>query len=485
MKTRTLSLTLLLAGMLHISSAMAQERPPVLLIPNDAGESVPVHVATLDVDVEIIGFIAETTLTMRFDNPNSRVLEGQLIFPLPEGATLSGYGIDIGGELVDGVVVEQQQARVAFETEVRRRIDPGLAEWVQGSLFRTRVHPFPANGSRTVRVSYINELTLGSDGAADYRLPLAYLDELSQFDIRIAVNQGAAEPQVVASGLANLSFAQWENHFVAEASMADFEPQEDLRVSVPLHSPIALYETQSDGTVVFARPVTVESASPAPSGEPTIARAVVVMDVSGSREEHMLAEERELMREWSDAHPDATIDLVTVSDRNRYVASFPPADGRSAELVQVMAEQARDGGTNLRDLRFPARPQELVSTIPAGQTDLYILLSDGLASLGASTEVDAEVPVVTISSSASANHAWLDYVASVSGGHFIDLASDPDATIGRLGDEIRFQQVTAFGNPLALVEFSRRTAEPNAPVIVAGRVPADAAMTLVYSSEGV
>ena len=30
--------------------------------------------------------------------------------------------------------------------EMIQRVDPGLAEWVQGSMFRTRIYPFPANG---------------------------------------------------------------------------------------------------------------------------------------------------------------------------------------------------------------------------------------------------------------------------------------------------------------------------------------------------
>ena len=60
-------------------------------------------------------------------------LEGELVFPLPEGTTVSGYGLDIDGVVVDGVVVTKEKARVAFEAETRRRVDPGTpplgCEW--------------------------------------------------------------------------------------------------------------------------------------------------------------------------------------------------------------------------------------------------------------------------------------------------------------------------------------------------------------------
>jgi hypothetical protein len=209
-------------------SDVVPPRPPVILVPNDAGTSEPVHVTALDVDVRITGVLAETTLTMTFHNPNPRILEGQLILPLPEGAIVSGFGLDVGGAIVDGVVVEREAARVAFETETRRGIDPGLAEWVQGSLFRTRVYPMPAEGSRTVRVTYLSDLALG-EGTATYHLPLAYQEALSQFHLRVAVSQGQAQPQIEVGELAELTFDTWEEQYVAETTLTDDSQRRPVR----------------------------------------------------------------------------------------------------------------------------------------------------------------------------------------------------------------------------------------------------------------
>ena len=102
----------------------------------------------LDVQVSICGYFAQTTLTMTFFNPNSRPLEGSLEIPMPDGASVCGYAIDIDGKLVDGVIVSKQKARVVLESEIRKNIDPGIVEQVQGNIYRIRIYPLPANGIR-------------------------------------------------------------------------------------------------------------------------------------------------------------------------------------------------------------------------------------------------------------------------------------------------------------------------------------------------
>src|SRR5580704_12882112 len=121
------------------------------------GES-PVVLGRLEVAVAISGLFAETTQTMTFRNPNRRTLEGSLSVALPDGATVCGYAIDLDGELVDGVIVAKHEARRILEVEIRKGVDPGLVEQVQGNVYRTRIYPLPPAGTRTVRLTYVTEL---------------------------------------------------------------------------------------------------------------------------------------------------------------------------------------------------------------------------------------------------------------------------------------------------------------------------------------
>src|SRR5947209_1321483 len=96
---------------------------------NDAAmQSEALRIASLDVAVRIHGNIAETVLTARFANPSSQVLQGDFGLDMPRGSVVTGYALDVGGTLVDGVLLDQRQARTTYEARVRRRVDPGLAE---------------------------------------------------------------------------------------------------------------------------------------------------------------------------------------------------------------------------------------------------------------------------------------------------------------------------------------------------------------------
>ena len=216
------------------------------------GRSMPLGLAKLQTEVRILGAVAETTTTMTFANPSPRAMEGDLYFPLPEGATISGYALDINGAMVDGVAVEKHEARRVFEEVVRHGIDPGLVQWTQGNNFQTRVFPIPAHGSRTVRVSYVTELIGGKEAPA-YHLPLKFKDKIHEFSLRVEVVKPAAPPQVTKGELANFAFEKWHDSFVAETRQQDWSPVEDLVIALPkVDGPQVVVEKADDGQTYFA-----------------------------------------------------------------------------------------------------------------------------------------------------------------------------------------------------------------------------------------
>ena len=52
-----------------------------------------------------MGNLATTTATYTFYNSGSRILEGKLTIPLPEGVSVSGYALDINGKLVQNISI--------------------------------------------------------------------------------------------------------------------------------------------------------------------------------------------------------------------------------------------------------------------------------------------------------------------------------------------------------------------------------------------
>src|SRR4249920_1563792 len=106
---------------------------PVLKV--NSKDSLYVSLTKLKAEVKVIGNYAITTMEMEFCNTAPRVLEGELVFPMPEGVSVSRYAIDINGKMREAVPVEKEKGQVVFENIERRNVDPGLLEKVEGNNF--------------------------------------------------------------------------------------------------------------------------------------------------------------------------------------------------------------------------------------------------------------------------------------------------------------------------------------------------------------
>ena len=100
-------------------------------------------------------FFRRVKVNLTFTNPNSRTMSGELEFPLPEGAFVCGYALEINGDMIPGVICGKEKARVAFENEMRKGVDPGIVENVKGNIWRTRIFPLNPKTPRKAEVEYI------------------------------------------------------------------------------------------------------------------------------------------------------------------------------------------------------------------------------------------------------------------------------------------------------------------------------------------
>ena len=136
--------------------AVVVRMPEPVVVPIDlkTNES-PVRVSVSHTVTSSNGLYRIVTGSLIFENSNTRPMAATLEFPLPEGATVCGYRLEVNGEMVPGVVCEKEKARVAFENEQRKGADPGVVEQVKGNVWRTRIYPIPVRGTRKAEVSYI------------------------------------------------------------------------------------------------------------------------------------------------------------------------------------------------------------------------------------------------------------------------------------------------------------------------------------------
>jgi hypothetical protein len=130
-----------------------------LLIPGDASLG-PLAIRSHRVNVEIRERVAETRVVQVFRNHTDRVLEATYIFPIPAGASVSGFAMMVNGQRVEGQVLEANEARGIYEGIVARLRDPGLVEHIGGNLFRARVFPIPPRGDQQVEMRFTQTVGL-------------------------------------------------------------------------------------------------------------------------------------------------------------------------------------------------------------------------------------------------------------------------------------------------------------------------------------
>ena len=477
------------------AAAGAQQTSPALMV--KVGErSEPLQLALLDTKVRILGYLAETRTTMTFRNPHGRALAGELVFPLPEGATVSGYALDIQGKLIDGVVVDRPRARQVFEKIVRQGVDPGLVEWVKGNNFRTRVFPIPPRGTRTVRVDYVTDMVHTTDGFACH-LPLKLPGKVGSFHLRVEVVQGAAEPVVREGGLANFKFGKWRRGYAAETTMENAALTRDLVIAIPdVARQAVLVERGPDGQHYFCL-------NDFPAAPPRGPRALdppglvtVYWDASGSRGGSDHEREIALLAKALDhlaagAKADSTkwvgfpVDLVVFRNRaeaprrfewNNLNVRLPNVKYRE-DLLRTLREMAYDGGTQMAAISPPPG---------APKPDFYFLFTDGLSNFGPEDPTDLARPVYVFSADATANHPFLRYLAMKTGGEYYNLNRlEDEAVLNSVGGPA-FAFLSAWTAGAKVEEtYPSRTRPVHGRFALVGKLTGDEAhVTLNYGTAG-
>ena len=403
-------------------------QPPRLTI---AGATdLPVTLRSVRIDAEIAGAAALTQVELVFHNPNRRVLEGELQFPLLDGQTITGFAMDVDGKMREAVPVEKARGQAMFEDITRARIDPGLLQVTQGNNFKLRVYPILPGKTKTVVIRYGETLT----GAAErrYRLPIEYAGLLPTFALNLRVQGAAAAPVISAKSLGDVELRRAGAEWVARVERSDLAARGTLELSMPTaKAPFAQIQ-EFDGRTWFQAEVPLRAAH-APRTPPR--RVAIAWDSSGSGAARDHGRELALLDAFFRWMKDGEVVLTRLRDVAEAGGSFRVSDGDWLELRRALAATIYDGATNLGDWQAPEGIEEV------------LLFTDGLHNYG-ERGFDAQGRVVhAIAAATRADPGALRQLAEKSGGRFVDLGSvTPAAGAALLGQHaLRILSVDAQG----------------------------------------
>ncbi|MHB9034211.1 MAG: VIT domain-containing protein [Anaerolineae bacterium] len=354
-------------------------RPPI-----ERPEPVPaLAVKYHRVTVAIENQVAVTHIDQVFVNDSGLELEGDYIFPLPEGAAISQFVMWVDGKRLEAQVLNAAEARQIYEEIVASRRDPALLEYVGRNAFRARVYPIASYGEVRLEIEY-SEVLASEGGLTKYVYPLNTekfsAKPLEQVSISVVITSSEGLSTIyspshdISVNREGSSFAQVGYEEVDVTPDRDFELYFGADSKTLAANIISFKRGSADGYFLLLLTPPME-----PATEQVIAKDVtLVLDTSGSmRGEKMDQAVQAAEYILNQLGPDDRFNIIRFStDVQPFRENLVPVSDIDQAIVWL-GNQAARGGTNIY------RALETALAKPStGRPHLLLFITDGLPTEG-------------------------------------------------------------------------------------------------------
>jgi hypothetical protein len=392
-----MNLLLALATLMGVGNLVAQVRPQIAARQGWRGEVTP-KTDRFEVDVLLFEDLAQTTITVSFKNTSNRNTEGELTLPLPKGATISGYQLEVNGRMRDSTAVARERARFAYESIKRQNIDPGYIERLPGNLYRTRIFPILGNSSKAVSLTYCHPLG-PQDDQLRYRL---LLPQISVDQARVSVThfQGREIEILHPPCGGDTSWQEKTDQKTLRLVSSGRVTLDQFHLSLPLINEDLLVET---------REFSYQRKSLGNANSRLVPKNVeeleLIWDCSESGRSRDHAKEFAYLDQLFRKHPNLKVTLVKLRMTPGKPLTFAIKEGNWDTLREALEGIFYDGGTDLGSIK----PRQIPT----------LVFSDGRSFHSRLPKPWSE-PVSLIDSSGAASLYWIDQIL-LSGGTHLDL----------------------------------------------------------------
>ena len=357
------------------------------------GRNVPLTVGYHKVSVDIRDQIARTVIEESFVNHTKNDLEGVFYFPLPQDASISGFGMWIGDNLVEADVVEKQRAREIYETILRERRDPGLLEWSGGNLFKARVFPIPAHAEKRIKITYTQVLPLkGSRYRYSYALQSELLQQHPLRDLSIDVKVNSVVPLKSVTSPTHPTRDERTTHSAhVEFTAQEYTPTRDFEVVVEVEgrqADVVMIPHRRGDDGYFMLHLTPPGANGdwdrplLPNGQPL--NLVILADTSASIDAGQRATQAAFVGSLLSAlTPKDTFNLATcdVTCDWAFTQALAADAGNVSAARDFLAKRSSLGWTDL-DAAFAASVKHPVGARSPDRSTHVIYVGDGIVTTG-------------------------------------------------------------------------------------------------------
>jgi len=359
------------------------------LVAKVEGRNTPLTIGYHKVTVDVRDQIARTVIEESFVNHTKSRLEGVFSFPLPQDASISGFAMWIGDQMVEADVVEKQRAREIYETILRERRDPGLLEWTGGNIFKARVFPIFANSEKRIKITYTQVLPMdGSRFRYRYALQSEMLRQNPLRELQLDVKIHSQLPlKKVACPSHEAQVSTTKHSAELKFSAQEYTPSRDLEVEVEVDKrknevAVIPHRRGEDGYfLLLVNPPAAKKGLPALIGDGPPLDILVVADTSASMDKQQ--------RKLQDEFIAFLLGSLGRKDRFRLLAGDKDAVWFRPKSVIVT-----ESGTDVPPP--PVAPTEetveelrafLAARVSLGWTDMASILSTVFKAAGENTHI--------------------------------------------------------------------------------------------------
>ncbi|XP_073471543.1 von Willebrand factor A domain-containing protein 5A-like [Aquarana catesbeiana] len=156
----------------------------------------PVPLQGIWVDVQVKGFVADVSATLKYKNKEEKAVEAVFVFPMDEDSAVYSFEATIEGKTIVADLQEKKQAHKTYDEAISQGKQAFLLEEDESSadIFSCSVGNLPPGQEAEVTLKYVRELPVEADGAVRFVLPAVLNPRYTPKDHDVSIT--ATRPQV-------------------------------------------------------------------------------------------------------------------------------------------------------------------------------------------------------------------------------------------------------------------------------------------------
>lgn len=347
----------------------------------------PLELRTEKASINIEKQIARTTIEQVFYNPSGNRIEGFFLLPLPKGAVIADFAMQVNGKQLNAELIDANKARQIYEDIVRNLRDPALLEYNGQDLIKVRIFPIEPMSEKKITLSY-NQAIVPENNTSEYVYPLntqkysiAPIQHLS-IEVKLATENDLAslycpthQAKIDRKGKHNASVV---------LDMNQVKPDTDFRLyynttNNGIGSDLLTYKPADDDGFFF---LTLTPIIPDNSNEAYVEKDITfVIDVSGSMTDGRLDKAKEALRFCINSlNKGDRFNIVRFSTEARtlFEKVMPSSKENIDQAIDFIQKLKPMGGTNIDD----ALNQALNAHTNTDRPYIVVFITDGKPTVG-------------------------------------------------------------------------------------------------------